>query len=343
MDAVQNRLLTYCAQAFPDWQVTEVSGVTDISTGWESELYSFVLECGPPANRRREALILRLYPGDGGAAKAAHEFHSLRRLRRAGYPVPEALALEREDAPFGRPFILIEKIDGEVMWPLMSRSSVEAQEALLTLFCKLFVQLHALDWRAFADDADRDSAGDRHLFVDRWLRVARDTLDRSPHADFLPAVAWLEGQRDALACDRASPVHQDFHPNNVLVRPDGSAVVIDWTGFAVSDARFDLAWTLVLAHAYAGAEMRDRILREYERLTGAAVRQVECFEVCACARRLYDIAVSLSDGAERQGMRPEAVAAMKRQRGATERVYDMLTARAGIRIKSIEVLLESLS
>lgn len=342
-DAMQSLLLAYCARTFPDRVAPKVIDVNGISSGWESELHTFVLEWGPVTDRCREALVLRAFPGDGGAAKAAHEFRSMRRLRRAGYPVPGVMALEQGDLPFGKPFLLMEKIEGEVMWPSLSRSTGEAREATLALFCKLMVQLHALDWRPLADDSDR-GAEDPFRFLDRWTRVARDSVRDSPeYADFSRIVSWLEGRRDALPCPRPSATHQDFHPNNVLVRPDGSAVVIDWTGFAVTDPRFDLAWTLTLACAYAGQEMRDQILHQYELLSGSPVEHVECFEACTCARRLLDIAVSLSQGAEKRGMRPEAVAAMKQQREPAERVYGMLTERTGLRVPCIESALASLS
>lgn len=42
-------------------------------------------------------------------------------------------------------------------------------------------------------------------------------------------------------------------------------------------------------------------------------------------------------------MRPEAVAAMKRQKGPAEKVYGVLTDTAGLRIPSVESTLGSLS
>lgn len=342
-DDMQSRLQAYCAYAFPARQGIQVRDLVNITAGWESELYSFAVEYGSATERQREGLILRIYSGDAAHTKSAHEFRSMSRLHKAGYPVPRVQILERENSPFGKPFVIMERIDGQMMWRLLSDSSERRQEELLALFCDLFVRLHALEWRPLADDAGRYSTGDQHTFVDRWLRTARDSLKRFPMIDFLPAVEWLEKRRDELPCLRPSPVHQDYHPANVLLRDDGSAVVIDWTGFDVSDSRFDLAWTLVLAHAYSGAEMRNRILREYERLAGVRVGQMECFEVFACLRRLFDLSVSLLDGAERRGMRPGAVTLMKQQGGAHKRVYDLLLERTGIRITAVERLFASLS
>jgi aminoglycoside phosphotransferase (APT) family kinase protein len=156
-------------------------------------------------------------------------------------------------------------------------------------------------------------------------------------------VDWLQERRDLLPCPEPSVVHWDFHPSNILLRAGGSPVVIDWAGLQVTDARLDLAWTLLLTSAYAGAEWRDPILHEYERLAGAKVDQIELFEVLACARRLFDVTVSLSEGPERLGMRPEAVAMMRQQREPLQRVYDLLQARTGLRVEAVEAVLRDLA
>ena len=156
--------------------------------------------------------------------------------------------------------------------------------------------------------------------------------------DFLPIVEWLEKRRDDVPCPRPSVTHQDYHPENVLVRDDGSAVIIDWTSIAISDARFDLAWTLVLVSSYEGTEWRNRMLQEYERLAGAKVEQIEVFEIAACAKRLTSVVISLADGPEKLGMRPDAVKMMRQQLGALEKVYELLLERTGIRIAAAEEL-----
>lgn len=337
---MQELLQSYYVQAFPTQASLQIKELTNIAAGWESEIYSFVAEYGPTMRRLREGLILRLYSGENAHLKAAHEFHSMSRLHRVGYPVPQVLLLEQGHSPFGKPFVIMEKITGQVMGPRLATASQAEQQRLLALFCELFIQLHTMDWRRFVDEADR--YGDPYLFIDRWLDAARRSLGSFPQVGLWPVVEWLQKRRDDLSCQRPSPLHQDYHPNNVLIRDDGSAVVIDWTGFDVSDARFDLGWTLLLAHAYAGTRVRTNILQEYERLAGTTVQHIECFEVCACVRRLFDIAVSLSAGAERRGMRQEALTMIKQQIEAHTRVYDLLRERTAMRIPSIEELFASL-
>src|SRR6266516_1569650 len=99
-DNMQSSLQAYYARAFPAKQGLQVTDLTRITAGWESEMYAFDVEYGPAEDRQCEALVLRLYPGDYAPAKAAHEFHSLRQLHQAGYPVPYVHLLEHTNAPF---------------------------------------------------------------------------------------------------------------------------------------------------------------------------------------------------------------------------------------------------
>ena len=336
-------LRKYLARTLPDWRALTVSEPSQISAGWESDIYSFDVEHGPAGERQCEELVLRIYPGDDAWEKSESEFRGMRQLFGAGYPVPQVLILEREDSPFGRPFVIMERINGDVLWPLMFRAPADKTQELLTLFCQLFIELHSLDWEQFAGDVAKRDAKDPYLFIDRELSRGRAFLSQLPMAGFDPVLAWLEGRRDYVPCKRPSPVHLDFHPGNILLRDDGSAVVIDWTQIRISDFRFDLAWTLLLIGTYEGMEWRETILREYEGLADTKVEQIEYFDVFACTKRLASVAISLSEGPEKMGMRPEAAAIMKQQMGATERVYNLLQERTGIRIPEIERLLTSSS
>lgn len=332
-------LESYYVQNIPDKEQPTVDTMSDISSGWESVLYSFWLEHGPAADRQRERLVLRLYVGRGAAEKARHEFQAMGQLYRAGYPVPQVFALEEEQSPFGRPFILMEYVQGQELWSLMSKTPRTEWSPLLTLFCQLFVRLHTLDWRPFSQTANNPSP---YHTIDRWLEFGRSLPQVNPFGEeFQPVLAWLEARREQMACLRPSPVHQDFHPSNIIVKSDGSAVVIDWTNFSISDFRFDLAWTLMLADAYEGTAVHDGILQTYEQVSGRPVEQIECFEVVACLRRLLDVSTSLSAGPEQLGMRAEATAVIQQQMPAHRRVYSLLVKHTGIHLPSLEKLLLS--
>ncbi len=329
-------LQAYLADAWPDEGEIRVGDLACIGNGWESDVYSFVLQRA--SRRQPEALVLRIYPGDLAYGKSAREFQAMQRLYRAGYPVPRVLLLERECSPFGRPFVIMEKVEGRRMWPLLFRSSGEPQQRLLTQFCELFLRLHTLAWRLFAPDMSDEQAEE---LIARELARGREYLARFAKTDFVPALAWLEQHRQSLTCARPAVVHWDFHPDNILLREDGSAVVIDWTQCEVSDARFDLAWTVTLISSYEGEAWRERILNEYARLAGDMLPEFAFFEVYACLKRLLSVAISLSEGAEKLGMRAEAARTMRdpRQIKALRRVYERLLSLSDIRVPEIENML----
>ena len=119
--------------------------------------------------------------------------------------------------------------------------------AKFSLFCGLLVQLHTLDWRPYVSDPSRyDPSANPYIFVDQLIEMLKSFLHQFPVDGFAPYAEWLETHRSEAPCARPSPIHWDFHPYNILIRDDGSAIVIDWTQIEISDSRFDLAWTLLL-------------------------------------------------------------------------------------------------
>lgn len=338
-DDIRSRLEASYARLYPAKQHIRVTTLDKSTTGWETEIYSFDVMYEQAGEQRSDALIMRLYPGAEASVRAAHEFRNLQELYAISYPVPRVLLLECDSPDSNRPFILMERIEGEVMWTPLDSATPDEQQQLLREMCVLLVRLHKLDCRPFMPRGSYHVLQNPYSFTDQALSLALDYHRHFPEVGMLPIIEWLEAHRHMVPCAHPSPVHWDFHPGNILLRPDGSAVVIDWSGFTVSDSRFDLAWSLLLVLSHSGVEMRDRLLREYEQAAGAVVEQLEFFEVFACARRLFSIVVSLSGDAQRLGLRPDAPLMMQSNSAGFERVYSLLRQRTGIRIAEIERLL----
>ena len=336
-------LQAYCRRRFPSRQQLQVKDFLSVTAGWENEVYAFDLEYGSPQERQREALILRIYPGDYADRKSQHEFHSMRKLHRAGYPVPYVHILERSDSPFGKPFVVMERIQGQVMSALLTALPEADRGQLRALFCRLLVWLHSLDWRPFTEEGVSYEAQGPYVFVDAYLAGEREVLKESLLSGFSPVLEWLEKRREDVPCFEPSVMHGDFHASNLLVREDGSVAVIDWTGCHVSDPRMDLALTLLAVRAFGSEDRRKYYLREYERLVGAKVQQIEWFETLACLWRLRTVLVSLSKGPDKLGWRPDAASAIRQHMGAIEQMYDVLMERTAVRVPAIESLFASMS
>jgi aminoglycoside phosphotransferase (APT) family kinase protein len=211
----------------------------------------------------------------------------------------------------------------------------------LTLFCDTFVDLHALDWQSFAADPSLYQGQDMSTIVGHQLSEWQAYTHALENDALDPIFDWLSERLPGIRLGRPCLIHMDYHPYNILLRENGTAFVIDWTGARVSDFRLDLAWTLLLMSSYGDPGARGTVLGEYQRLAGRSIKGIEYFDVMACLRRLVSILISLSDGAGKLGMRPGAEAMMKNA-SHIEAVYTLLRERSGITIPAVERLLSVL-
>jgi aminoglycoside phosphotransferase (APT) family kinase protein len=161
-----------------------------------------------------------------------------------------------------------------------------------------------------------------------------------PLPGFLAGFHWLEEHQHDVLSTSAAPVHWDFHPENILIKENDEAVVIDWTSLDLTDYRFDLGWTLLLITTYEGARWRNILLNEYERQAGHKVEGMAYFDAVSSFRRLISVVGSLLLGADRFGMRPGAEEIMRRQSAPLKRVYRQFQAITGQKIPEVENFLD---
>lgn len=317
----------------------ELEGVID--KGWESEIYIYSLTYGPRSERKSVKRALRLFT-NVNFANARGEFKTLSLLLEAGYPVPQVYELGKPGQAFERPFIIMQYIQpGEQAYRLPNSPQDDQQP--LRAFVALFRQLHTLGWQPFVENPDEIDPPDQPFYhFDRQLEIFSDYFSRASFTDLDPAMVWLAEQRERTACERASVVHYDFHPDNILEDKDGKLYVIDWTSAEISDYRFDLAWTLTLALAYKGNLRREMILKEYEGQLGAAVPELDVFEAAAIVRRIGFVMLSLRQGAEKMGIRSEAAEAMRRDKEPLNRIFTRLQEITGLDIPEVNRFLHTL-
>jgi len=232
-------------------------------------------------------------------------------------------------------------LKGDLLYALIYELPEEEKARLRTRFFQLFVDLHSLDWRQFREDGDCFEEQAPYAFVDKYPVEEREVLEESGLVGFLPALSWLEERRDNVPCVRPAVMHGDFHMSNVLVREDGSMVVLDWTGCQVSDPRLDLALALVLISAYGTEERRRFYLREYERMAGTQISNIEWFEVLACVWRLRAITMALAQGPGKLGWRADVESTILQNKTIIRNIYDFLVERTSARVPEVESLLAS--
>jgi len=334
---IQSNLFSYIRQTR---QIKQIQNLTKITNGWENEVYSFTAEY----NDSDEDLILRIYPGDYAEHKSSREFNAIKKLYEAGFPVPKVYILEHDKSIFGKPFIIMEKINGRIGWKVIDESEGEERTRLVNQFCQILVDLHSLDWKRVAFEPLPFDENDHYGYINHLIQKIQGYIDQFPNIDiFMPVFNWLIDRKNDVPCRHLSVVHLDYHPANLILKDDGNAIVIDWTNFDIGDFRLDLAWTMLLVSSYGNPEGRDIVLNEYERIIRHKIDQIEYFEVFAILRRLFSIYVSLTAGAEKLGMRPEAIESMKRSVKHIKTLCDFLYQNTRIAIPEMEKLIEKIS
>lgn len=316
------RLAAWLVESFPHWQGQELGEVTELAGGWESDIFRFSLtHSGGP-----EDLVLRRYSGDNGAAKAGHEFRGMAKLHALGYPVPRVLAAEPDASVVGQPFMVMDWIPGTAdrSW----RQVVDGPD--LTDFVRLQTDLHHLPWRPFTDD---DAPG-----ADHTIAMWRQLFELFSDLEFGEALDWLSDRVGGVAPLEPAVIHWDFHVGNVLVDEGGTTHVVDWTQIAVTDRRFDVAWSELLIEMAVDSAAASRFRAEYERQS-APLPDMPFFETAAALKRLFSIAVSLHLGPESLGMRAEAAERMRHDIDTLAVPYATVQQHTGLSIPEVEALL----
>jgi aminoglycoside phosphotransferase (APT) family kinase protein len=324
----------YLKNRFADRLSLTVSELADITSGWETHIYSFNLRWISKAVVKQEDLIARVY-AQGMSEKAERESTVMKKLLEIGYPVPRIHIAEADESILGHPFIIMDRILGATLEDMISLPGAEISK-WVKVFSHLFVNLHNLDWTCFVSNPHEFPKDDPYFIIKSAIADYKDSLYQYGQTELMPILDWLKVHFNRVPCSRPSFTHGDFHPMNILIDENEKPYVIDWGASMVRDFRADLAWTLLLTRAYSTKENRDTILDGYQRASGTTIKEIDYFEVLAILRRLLDVSVSFNTGAASRGMREGAIELMKEQMGHIKVVYELLGDLTNIRIPKVE-------
>ena len=220
--------------------------------------------------------------------------------------VPPVRWLEDTGTVLGRPFFLMDRIDGEVPPDVMPYTfgdnwlydaSPEQQRRLQDNTVEILATLHSIPNArqvfGFLQDVDPpgETALHRHFgWLKNWYAFSVPDIGRSPLVE--RALNWLEAHFPAdVAAQEPVLVWGDSRIGNVMYRDFTPVAVLDWEMATVGPREFDLAW-ISYAHmvfqeltGLAGLPGMPDFLREddvratYRELTGVDVGDLDWFYV----------------------------------------------------------------
>jgi aminoglycoside phosphotransferase (APT) family kinase protein len=300
-----------------------LDGFEDITVGWETQIVAFTLT--QPGAEVLD-LVARIYSGQSGGRKAEHEFNVMHRLAAVGYPVPTVYSYEAGDDTLGSPFIIMERIRGGILWDVFFSSPKEKYGEVLALNSQLMARLHEIPPRKVLTGAKTKT---RCRVLNRVDAEAEGLRIHGLEPAFIPLIGWLRDNAGELIASPTCLIHQDLHPRNILLRPDGSPVVIDWAACAIGDFREDLCWTALLADTFIDESLKMAIYDSYAEASPRSLSDLPYFEALAGLRRLADAAVSMKAGAADRGMKPEAIREMDGNRPHYAKILKVVTETTG--------------
>lgn len=267
-----------------------------IAQGGESSVY-----------RVRPGLVLRRFEA-GARERSAVEWAVLDHLFAAGYPVPRPLqVVEMEDGAVG---LQMEEIEGP--------TAAASGDARVAEWGRLLRQLHEVDLAGMAWPAPTGLLSD--------MATIREWLAPAAVAVLAPAFEWLLGRLASVEPLGPVLLHNDWHGQNIMVRPSGALVVIDWSIAGLGDPRVDLGYAVALQRMEGREWMAEALLEGY----GAVLPDLALFEAQAAVRRLGIFLSVMAEGPERLGLRPGLDAHLRETREYLRPHLSFLEERSGL-------------
>lgn len=230
-----------------------ITGCRRMTGGVSSAVHRITVERGGV----RRSYVLRQYPGALGLDEAVrHEVANLAVVARSGLPVPRVVAADSDGVRTGgAPSVLMTRLPGHVDLTPSEPGS------WLRSIAELAARVHALDLPAPVLRPWQDS------WIAPWheLRVPAGAHERG---------VWTA----AFAVVREAPpsipdvfLHGDFLPVNVLWSRGEITGLVDWNGVHRGPPAVDIGHCRRYLAALAAPEWAERLLSEYEVLTGQSL------------------------------------------------------------------------
>jgi aminoglycoside phosphotransferase (APT) family kinase protein len=217
-------------------------GVSALSGGVSADVFRLDVEGVGGALR---SVVLRVHGAHHNGHSAALEFAILRSVEGLGICAPRALALDETLSHIAYPYLILDHVDGETVFP------DGPSDPKIATMAKALAGVHSASVPTRLNLPMRD--------------------DPLPEVfDYLPGGGEFDALRRKLLKigttrydGRAVLLHGDFWPGNLLWRGGDLVAVLDWEDAACGDPLSDVACTALELRYIAGEEGTESFLRAY--------------------------------------------------------------------------------
>lgn len=274
MDAnVAERLTSWLRAELSDDGV-RIEGLDRVDFGHSAEMMVLTVVSGSASRD----VVLRLRPKPPALLEPydlTRQFSILRALQPTQVRAPRVLWLEDSGDVLGRPFLVMERVGGDVY----EMDAPAVDDGTVARMCRSLAEqiaaIHAVDLDATGLTALDDGPGHLDRELDHWASEI-NRVKRGP----LPALERLlgalrEGKPDSSP--RVTLVHGDAKPGNFAFTDGEVSAVFDWEMTTVGDPLTDIGWLEMLwiqpvgINSHPAALPIEELLAHYERASGITV------------------------------------------------------------------------
>lgn len=240
-----------------------------LSGGVSADVYRLEVEAGDGARR---SVVLRVHGHNHNGHPAEVEFEILRAVTGLGICAPRALALDESLRHIPHPFLILDHIEGETVFP------TGAADNRIAKMAETLAEVHSLPIAGLPTLPKRNDP----------LPEIFDYLPQD--AEFAALRQSLSEVGDTNYKGTSALLHGDFWPGNLLWKDQHLVGILDWEDAAYGDPLSDVACTALELTYVAGTDGAERFVRAYGRLRPIDPRRFALWQIYVAAAGHHSMA-----------------------------------------------------
>lgn len=302
-DTLKEQLQRWLQDRLPEKTNLTISDFSSPEAGASNETLLFDITYVESGKAASMGLVARLIPDGEGVFPAYDlelQYHTMKRLEGTAVKVPVMVGLETDASIVGKPFYIMERLDGRYMadnppYQMEGWLTEESPESCAAIWENAFQQMgaiNAVDWEplGFADLWDKDKYATPLAqlldYYENFLGWA-ESLGR-PFEKMHAVLQYLKDhqpQNEPLAL-----CWGDAKPPNLMIAKDSAEItgVLDWEMVHLGNPVHDLAWWFVLDDSLTkglglpkvdGLPDRHRMIALWEQHSGHSAAELDYYEL----------------------------------------------------------------